>query len=238
MDGAIVDITSISGLRGVEAGPDGVRIGAATTWSDIVLADLPGAFDGLKAAARTVGAIQVQNAGTVGGNLCNASPAADGVPPLLTLDAEVILVSLSGERRLRLREFLQGPRQTALEPGEILAAVHIPRSSVSGQGAFEKLGARAYLVISIAMVAVRVEWEAGLIRDAAVAVGSCSAVARRLTEIEAGLIGTTGAVSDEMVASALDPIDDVRADAAYRAHAASVMIRKAVAATNPVERRS
>ncbi len=87
LTGRILDLTSVDGLRGISRAAGGWRIGAATTWTDILRADLPPAFDGLKAAARQVGGVQIQNAGTIGGNLCNASPAADGVPPLLTLDA-------------------------------------------------------------------------------------------------------------------------------------------------------
>src|ERR1700678_2021046 len=89
--GNCVDVTNIATLRGVRLQGNAVRIGATTTWSDIVAADLPPAFDALKVAARDVGAVQIQNRGTIGGNLCNASPAADGVPPLLILDAEVEL---------------------------------------------------------------------------------------------------------------------------------------------------
>ncbi len=86
--GDVLDITGITGLRGLTWG-DGLRIGGCTTWSDIAEADLPPALTGLQQAARMVGGRQVQNAGTIAGNLCNASPAADGVPPLLTLGAEV-----------------------------------------------------------------------------------------------------------------------------------------------------
>ena len=92
----VLDLTAVEGLRGISRAGDGWRIGAATTWTDVVRADLPPLFDALKQAARQVGSIQIQNAGTVAGNLCNASPAADGVPPLLALDAEVELRLLPG----------------------------------------------------------------------------------------------------------------------------------------------
>ena len=96
--GQVLDITAIAALRGIDEGADGWRLGAATTWSDILRASLPPAFDMLKQAAREVGSVQIQNAGTVAGNLCNASPAADGVPPLLALDARVRLASVRGGR--------------------------------------------------------------------------------------------------------------------------------------------
>ena len=90
---SLLDVTGLPGFRGISKVPGGWRLGAATRWSDVVAADLPSGFDGLKAAAREVGSLQIQNAGTLAGNLCNASPAADGMPPLLCLGAEVEWVS-------------------------------------------------------------------------------------------------------------------------------------------------
>jgi CO/xanthine dehydrogenase FAD-binding subunit len=188
----------------------------------------------LQQAARQVGGQQVQNAGTIGGNLCNASPAADGVPPLLALEAEVELVSAAGVRRLLLAEFLLGPRRTALRPGEILAAVLIPEAALCGGSAFVKLGARSHLVISIAMVAARVVLEGGRVTGAAIAVGSCSPVAVRLPTVEAALVGASvagaeGRVTAAEVQAALSPIDDVRATAGYRRAAVVELVRRAVA---------
>ncbi|SEP76754.1 FAD binding domain-containing protein [Thalassovita taeanensis] len=229
--GPVLDVTGIAGMRGITQSATGWRIGAATTWTDILRADLPGAFDGLRAAAREVGSVQIQNAGTIGGNLCNASPAADGVPALLTLDAEVELCSTAGTRRMALDTFLTGPRQTLLAPGELLTAVLLP--PVAGTGGFLKLGARRYLVISIAMVAARLEIEAGHIRHAALAVGACSAVARRLPAQEAALTGAPVAraasrIDASVLQPDLSPITDIRADATYRAHSATVLMRRLV----------
>lgn len=231
LSGPVLDITGVAALKGVKLTDDGWRIGAAATWSDIIRADLPPAFDGLKAAAREVGSVQIQNAGTIGGNLCNASPAADGAPPLLTLDAEVELTSARGVRRLPLGAFLQGVRKTALAPGEILTAVLTPGHG--GVSSFLKLGARKYLVISIAMVAARIEAREGEITAASLAIGSCSAVATRLPQAEAALVGAkldTAAemLSDDLVRPALSPISDIRGDDAYRAEAACELMRRAV----------
>jgi CO/xanthine dehydrogenase FAD-binding subunit len=231
LSGPVLDLTGIAALRGITATAAGWRIGALTTWSDILHADLPPAFDGLKAAAREVGAIQIQNAGTLGGNLCNASPAADGVPALLTLDAVVELGSAAGVRQVPLGTFLRGPRQTDLRSGEVMTAILVPR--VTGQGGFLKLGARRYLVISIAMVAGRLTVDGGLVRSAALAVGSCSAVAQRLPAQEAALIGlpvdkAAGHIAAELVGPALAPITDARADADYRAVAAVELLRRLV----------
>lgn len=227
LPGPLLDITAIDGLRGIWHSDTGLRIGAATTWTDLIKADLPPACAGLQLAAREVGAIQIQNRGTIGGNLCNASPAADGVPPLLTLDAEVELSSARGLRRLALHDFLLGPRHTARAPDELLTAILIPNTSLGGQGHFLKLGARKYLVISITMCAARIEVEDGKIIAAALSLGACSPVATRLPVAEQALVAGQP-ITDAMITSALSPIDDVRADAAYRARAAAELVRRTV----------
>ena len=224
-DRPVLDITAIAELRGIEHKDNGIRIGAATTWSDIVRADLPPACRSLQLAAREVGSIQIQNAATVAGNLCNASPAADGVPPLLTLDAEVELQSIDDLRWMKIAEFVNGPRRTDLRPGEMVTGIFLPSSSLMGTSNFKKLGARKYLVISIAMVAIRLVVEGDRPCDAAVAVGACSPVARRLPEVEVAILAG-GGIDDGLVARALSPIDDVRADAGYRCRAAAVMLRR------------
>lgn len=232
LPGRILDISRIEGLRGTTRGADGVTIGAATTWSDIRDADLPPAFDGLKLAAREVGARQIQNRGTLGGNLCNASPAADGVPPLLTLDAQVALTGPNGTRRVPLAEFIIGPRRTARAGNELLTAIHVPAHATRGEGQFLKLGARKYLVISIAMTAARLVIEDGIVRDAALAIGACSPVATRLPEAEAALVGHPPhphRITEALVAPRLSPIGDARADAAYRSRAATELLRRTVA---------
>ncbi|MEO1309120.1 MAG: FAD binding domain-containing protein, partial [Pseudomonadota bacterium] len=177
--------------------------------------------------------IQIQNSGTVAGNLCNASPAADGVPPLLTLEAQVHVASRAGERALALSEFLTGVRQTALQPGEILTGLWLPPPPDHMRSAFLKLGARRYLVISIAMVSVLLLVEAGKILEARIAVGACSPVALRLPEMEAALSGTRPADCEERLTEAhlapLSPISDVRADQAYRADAVLTLCIRAIA---------
>lgn len=232
LPGPVLDLTGIAGLRGISRGATAWRFGATTLWSDVTNADLPPAFDGLKQAAAEVGSTQIQNAGTMGGNLCNASPAADGIPPLMTLNASVELTSRTGTRHLDLADFVTGPGQTALLPGEILTAIHVPEPS--GHGAFVKLGARKHLVISIAMVAARITLAQGRIIDAALSVGACGPTARRLTGQEAALIGLGGdtaiaAITPDLVAAPLTPIDDLRADAPYRLTSATELTRRLVA---------
>ena len=234
MPSRVVDIGGLTELRGIAETDGGFRIGALTRWADVAAAALPGAFDGLRAAAREVGAVQVQHAGTIGGNLCNASPAADGVPALLTLDASVELTSATGTRSLALESFLTGYRQTALRPDELLTAVLVPRGATGdAPSAFLKLGLRRYLVISVVMVAVVVSLDAdGAIGEGRVAVGACSPVAQRLRSLESHLVGRSPGAIDaatiEEHLSALSPIDDVRATADYRRTAAALLVRRAL----------
>jgi len=235
LGGDVLDITRIEALKGIARTPQGWRIGAATCWSDLVGADLPAGFHALQQAARQIGSVQIQNAGTLGGNICNASPAADGVPPLLAMGAEVELASMGGTRRLALDAFIRGVRKTALASGEIVVALHIPTSGAAGLSRFAKLGARASLVISIVMVAVRVELDGGVIRKAAVAVGACSPVARRLAGFEAALVGATLCDASNLrdplraaLRAELDPIGDIRGSADYRRDAAEVLILSAL----------
>ncbi len=231
LPGGILDITAIASLRGVIRDGGGWRIGAATRWADLIYADLPPAFDGLKGAACEVGSVQIQNAGTLAGNLCTASPAGDGAPCLLTLDASVELQSAGGTRVLSLQEFLTGPRQTALAPGELVTAILIPGEAIAGTGHFEKLGARRYLVISIAMAALRLEVTDDRITSAAIAIGACGPTASRLPELESALAGiapgeAADAVTQDLISPRLAPIDDFRADAGYRVVAATELVRR------------
>jgi CO/xanthine dehydrogenase FAD-binding subunit len=230
----VLDITDIDGLAGIGEEAGEWRIGALTTWSDILAAPLPAMFNGLKRAAREVGGVQIQNAGTVVGNLCNASPAADGVPPLLALDAEVELLSKAGERRLRIDEFIVGNRRTLRRSDELVTAVRVRKRGAGTRSTFLKLGSRRYLVISIVMVAVCLEAAAdGTVVNAAIAVGAASAVAQRLTELEALLKGRAMDASLADLAEArhlarLEPISDIRAGAQYRRDAALELVRRGI----------
>lgn len=229
--GDVLDISAIRSLRGITEHHDHWRIGATTTWSDVTDARLPPWFDGLKLAAREIGGMQIQNRGTVAGNLCNASPAADGVPPLLALDAQVEISSFAGIRRVSLPEFVLDNRRCALARGELATAVIAPKPVHAALSHFLKLGTRKYLVISIVMVAATVEHENGRVRAARVALGACSPVAQRLPALEAALVGENldarlGAKVAAAQFQALDPIDDVRASRAYRVEAAVTMVRR------------
>src|SRR5262245_33698361 len=230
----ILDITALAALRGVREEAAGFRIGALTTWSELLATPLPAWFDGLKLAAREVGGRQVQNAATLAGNLCNASPAADGVPALLALDAEVEVAAHDGVRRLPLASFVTGNRRTVRRTEELVTAILIPHWGMQARSTFIKLGARRYLVISIVMVAGTLEADAsGAVSRAALAVGACSEVAQRLPALEAKLLGAplgpalAGLVEASHLAT-LRPISDVRGSAEYRRDAALTLVRRAL----------
>jgi len=232
--GPVIDVSGLSEIKGIAVTTDQIRLGGRTTWSEVVAAPLPRCCDALKSAAREIGGIQIQNRGTVAGNLCNASPAADGVPPLLALDAEIELHSSAGSRRVPLADFITGNRKTLRRPDEILTSVVVPRALDDTRSAFLKLGTRRYLVISIVMVAAVVKTDsAGHVAEARIAVGSCSATAQRLFALERALIGAPartglGAIASPQHLMPLSPIDDVRATASYRTDAALTLIGRAL----------
>ena len=232
----VLDVTAIAGLRGVAEVDGGWRIGALTTWTDLVEADVPPLFDGLRAAALAIGGLQIQARGTIVGNVCNASPAADGLPNLLALDAEVELASDRGPRRVPIGEFVTGNRRTVRAADELVTGLFVPATlpGTTVRSTFEKLGSRAYLVISIAMVAAVVEIaDDGRIARARVAVGACSEVAQRLPALEAALASRPAAPATAQLVRAdhvagLTPIDDVRGTGTYRREAALALVRRAL----------
>ncbi|MCO5099582.1 MAG: FAD binding domain-containing protein [Burkholderiaceae bacterium] len=237
---SLLDLGTVESLRGIARASDAAQgpvlhVGATTTWSSIARAELDARLLALQQAAREIGGIQVQNRATVGGNLCNASPAADGIVALLALDARLGLASLRGRRSLAVDEFVLGVRRTALEPDELLVAIEIPSGSARARSAFLKLGHRRSLVISIAMVAVAVDFdESDRLAQCAIAVGACAPAAVRLRALESRLLGARRAEIVRLFDDAargealapLQPIDDVRATAVYRRHVAIELARR------------
>ncbi len=233
----VLDITAVSDLSEITVTDSGdYRIGALVTWSTIARAKLPPAFLSLQQSALEIGSQQIQNRATLAGNLCNASPAADGVPPLLCLDASVELVSHRGVRQIPLTDFIHGNRRTARDSDELLSAIIIPSEAVQGISLFNKLGTRRFLVISIAMVAARIEIADRRIDKLAVAIGSCSVVARRLHTIETMLVGQSIDDHPEALITPdhlheLEPIDDIRATAHYRQQVALQLVKRSLTTT-------
>lgn len=236
LDDDVLDVSGLEEMRAIARADGAWRIPALATWTDLRRHDgLPAAFDGLRAAAGAVGGVQIQNRGTVCGNLCNASPAADGLPNLVALDARVELASASGRREVPVADFMTGNRRTVRRPDELVTAVLVPEPAPGARAAFVKLGSRAYLVISIVSVAVVASVGAdGLVATARIVVGACSEVPRRLEAAEAAVMGRAptadfaAAIGPDDL-DGLDPIDDVRGSAAYRRDAALTLVRRAVA---------
>lgn len=232
----LIDVSKVEALRGkIRREGDDWIIPALATWTEIAEADLPGQFDSLKEAASEVGGRQIQNTGTVAGNICNASPAADGIPALMAMDAKVVIAGPAGEREVSLEKFVLGNRKTDLEEGEILCSVKVPARTNRTASAFRKLGARRYLVISIVMAAATLECDtAGKITYAGISVGACAARALRLTAWEAALrgqqIGEIESLAiDPAFIAPLAPMDDIRGAGEYRKHAAGVLVHEALA---------
>jgi len=228
---AWVDISGIDALRGLARDEGRARIGAAVTWEAI--AHTPWLPAALRAAAATVGSRQIRVQGTLGGNLCHASPVADGVPPLLALDAEVELASASGARRLPLADFLQGNRRTALQADELLAAVSFALPQAQDRTAFVKCTNREGSALAVVSAAVRLRLSHNhAVEIAAVAVGGASAVACRMPALEASLAGLgadeLGAAVEAAPLDALQPIDDCRAPSDHRRHLARLAITRAL----------
>ncbi len=217
----VLDLWGCTALRHVAA--DGRRIGALATWTDIAgSAALP---DALRQCARTVGAVQIQNRGTVGGNIVNASPAGDSLPLWLALDARFELASVRGHREVAADQFWLGYRKTALAPDELLVAVHLP--AVRGALHYRKVGTRLAQSISKVMLGARLVLDDGIVTDARVALGSVGPVPMRARAVEAALLGRA---PDPAAADAVDgditPIDDIRSTAAYRRRVARNVIRR------------
>jgi CO/xanthine dehydrogenase FAD-binding subunit len=233
LDDDILDITGITNLRGITDRKTHFQIGALTRWTDVIEQSLPEYFNGLKLAAREVGGVQIQNAGTIAGNICNASPAADGIPPLLSLNADIVLASTRGEHSMPLAKFIMGNRKTRCASDEIVTGFRIPKPENSARSTFLKLGARRYLVISIVMVAAVIENDSGNVGAVRIAVGSCSAAAKRLHLLELSLVGQPlrPGIADQITENHLNqlsPIADVRGSAEYRRDAALTLVRRAV----------
>ncbi len=229
----LVDVSRVKELRGIEDRGDYVVIGAATTLQEILESPVVRAKAPVLAeAVREMGSWQVRNMATIGGNLCNASPAADTAPPLMVLEARLRLVSLNGVREVPVEEFFLGPRKTVLRRGELLKEVIIPY--VRGAGtSYIKLGRRNAFTLSIVSVATLVKVENGAFSDVRVVLNSVAPKPVRARSVEAALKGR--AVSEDVIREAsaevvkdISPISDVRASAEYRAAMSQVLVRDSI----------
>jgi CO/xanthine dehydrogenase FAD-binding subunit len=218
---AVLDLWRLDELRGVGYDGYGVSIGALTTWTQLRASPVIGArLPALVEAAATVGAAQIQNRGTIGGNICNASPAGDSLPVLLAVDATFDLGSAAGERSVPASKFWTGYRQTERREDELLLRVRFPVER-RRHTRFRKVGTRAAQAISKVVLALSYRDDGGTWSDVRVALGSVAATTVRAPETEAILEGSAPleAVADEaaaVLAREIQPIDDVRSTADYR----------------------
>lgn len=229
---ALVGIGDIPDLRGIHASNGEIIMGGKTTMSDILRSpDMPRFGSSLFESARVFGGQMVRNTATVAGNICYGSPAADLVPPLLVLDAEVTLENRQGARTLPLSEFYLDYKRTARKPDELLTRITWPTPSPDSVDLFYKLARRRGDAITVAGIAVALEVEGGRCSRARIALGAVAPVVKRALEAEQMLQGE--ALTHELIdaaarqaVQAASPIDDVRASGEYRRHSVHVLTRR------------
>ena len=230
----ILDLKRIPGLIGIQAGPAGFVIGAATPCAQIgEHAGLAAAWPGVVEAARLIGSTQVQGRASLGGNLCNASPAADSVPALIAAGAVLRVAGPAGERELAAEALQLGPGRHALAPGEVLVAIALPARAPRSGDAYLRLIPRTEMDIAVAGAGVWLALDADRrVSQARVALGAVAPTALRVDAAAQALIGTR--LEDEALvrlaaaaSAACRPIDDKRGTAAYRIRVAGVLARRA-----------
>ena len=233
---SILSLSRIAELRDFEVSGSELYLGSGITFSKLVAPPLAELVPGLAQAARTVGSPQIRNAGTIGGNLATASPAGDTLPILLALDARVEISSLNSVRSLRINEFITGPKQTVLQPQELITGIRVPLHDSSQE--FLKVGTRNAMVISVATVALVIDWDSYRV---GCGLGSVGPGPMEALEAESWLAATidwsnrripleesTLSSFSELAARAARPIDDHRSTAEYRRHAVAVCARRAL----------
>jgi OHCU decarboxylase len=226
----LVSIWNLPELRRIEVTADEIRIGAGCTYSDLRMRELVGReFPLLASAARWTGGIANQNRGTIGGNIVNASPAADSLPALLVYDAEVVLVSVRGERRVPYVNFHTGYKKTLMAPDELIQSVCLARQFSGYFSHTRKVGARNAQAISKVCIAALARVENGVVQDVRIALGSVAPVPLRLRATEKGLIGkriesSTLVQAKKTAMAEIHPIDDIRSTARYRTAVAGNLV--------------
>ncbi|MCX8118034.1 MAG: xanthine dehydrogenase family protein subunit M [Desulfobacterota bacterium] len=232
----LVNLLSLSELRKIEKTDQGLRIGALTRHAEIEGSAL--VREGWSLLARSchkVGSPQIRHLGTVGGNLCNASPAADTAPALLVLGAEVSLSSKKGERRIPLEAFFKGPGQTVLREGELLKEVIVPGPPEGSRFSYLKLGRRKSMDLALVSVAVLLTLGGGDQRFEKVRIGLGSVGPTPIRAREAEKVIEGGPVKEEAIREAAEvasrhcePITDIRASAEYRREMVKVLVARAI----------
>ena len=230
----IIGLGEVAELKGMEFGEDRISIGGATTVSDLLhSAGIAEAAPSLAESARLFAGLMVRNTATVAGNIACGSPAADLVPPLLSLDADVTLTSAAATRTVPLDEYFLGYRRDVRRPDELITRISWPRLPGRSVNTFYKLARRKGDAITVTGVAVTIVAAGGICTRARIALGAVAPVVFRAKEAERGLEGRalTPAAIDEAAAAAAgaaSPIDDLRASAEYRLHTVEALVRRLV----------
>lgn len=229
-----LDIWRVDELRGITEDGSKLRIGALTTYSQLIRSPLINKHvPSLVAASRTIGALQIQNRGTIGGNIVNASPAGDTLPVLAAFDAVVEIGGLRGNRSIAFPQFYTGYRQTLLEPDELVLAVTIPKLASGERDYFYKVGTRRAQAISKVVIGAKARVSSGVIDSIQIGLGSVAPTVIRAREAEALLAGrlVTPALIEqarEVVAREVRPISDLRSTEYYRRQVTANLISRLV----------
>jgi CO/xanthine dehydrogenase FAD-binding subunit len=227
-----VSLANLAELRGIEVRHDDVILGALTTYSDVLRNSvLEMEFPLLCSAARETGSIATQNRGTLGGNIINASPAADSPPALLVYDAEIELISARGSRWMPYHGFHTGYKKIQLAPDELLFRIRLPRRTIPWRQYYRKVGTRKAQAISKVCFAGAALMENGTVRDIRIALGSIAPIVLRAAKTEDALRGgkltpEEIAVARDILAREISPIDDIRSTARYRLRVAQNLLEE------------
>ncbi len=236
----VLDVSDVPELRGIRVAGERAAIGAAATYFELRHhAVLSRRVPMLTAMARDVGALQIQARGTLGGNLATASPAADGSAALMALDADIVLASVNGERRVPMGRWFTGYRRTARAADEVIVRIEFTLPKAGGHQLWRKVGTRAAQSVSKVALAAVGEYERGRCVRVGLGMGSVAPVTVSLPSVRAlalspGPLAVGDDVLDAAVRRDISPIDDVRSTAAYRAHVASALVRGFFRTLRPV----
>lgn len=232
---AIIDLLGIESLRGIRFhAAEGLTIGATARLAEVAAhPDVLRYYPGLAYAIDSMANVEVRNMGTVAGNICNAAPSADTAPPLMTMNAEAVLASLKGERKLSLNEFFRGPGMTNMEQGEILTSIHVPAPPLKSGASYKRISARCGVDIAAVCAGVMVVLNGKGCKEANIVLGAVAPVPMHATKAEALVQGREETAelirqAGDRAAEEAKPISDMRAGAEWRRKMVAVMTRRAL----------
>jgi len=229
---AYLDIWGVSELRGIEDEGNSILIGALTTYTEIINSSVIGEYaPALIEASKTVGAVQIQNRGTIGGNIVNASPAGDTLPVFAAFDAALVIGSSSGRRTVSFNQFYPGYRKTVLASDELLLGVRLQKQNLGKQQGFRKVGTRRAQAISKVVIAVNSKIENQTVKSIKIALGSVAPTVIRAPKSEEFLTDrllnqNTLMEAAELLKEEISPIDDIRSTARYRKTVSANIFRR------------